>query len=327
MKVSQSKIKVWRKCHQMYNYRYVMRLKRKMVKRPLMFGRIVHEVVEAYINGDDPFEVIDKISFDQEKLFTAEREMYGEIIEDMRLIMRGYFEHWPERNLKFLRVNKRNAEHTFDIEIAPDIILTGKIDAIADSPNKNRWLVEHKSFTRLPTDDHRWRNLQSAVYIRVVDMLGWFKRGIDGTLWDYIHSKPPTIPNILKNGTQLSSASVATVLPAVMDEIERLGLKKKDNEKVIAMAKESEKQYFIRIFTPVKPKVVDYLFASMIDTARDIAENGETKTDMNPDTHCEWCDFEPLCRARMMGNDYDSIIEREYTIHADPEKEPVVEGD
>ena len=35
---------------------------------------------------------------------------------------------------------------------------------------------------------------------------------------------------------------------------------------------------------------------------------------MNIERHCSWCDYEPLCRARLQGNDFDFIKERQYEI-------------
>jgi len=323
-KVSQSKVKTWRRCKKQYDYKYNQKLKRKKVKRPFMFGRIVHEMVEANANGDDPFEVLERVGLDNMKLFSAEREMYGEIIEDIRLIMTAYFDFWPDKRLTYIRRGGRNAEHEFEIEIEKGILLVGKIDAVGDTENKLRWLVEHKSFGRsIPNEDHRWRNLQSAVYLRVISMLGWFgKKPMDGVLWDYIWSKPPTIPPVLADKKTLSSRAIDTVPPAIIEELKRLKLSPKDNAKVLTMAQQSQTNYFQRIFTPVSPRVVDEVFQDFVDTAREMYETADRRNvyPRNIERHCEWCDFEPLCRATLQGNDVDYLIEREYTKDADPEE-------
>ena len=163
-KVSQSKVKTWRRCTEAYSLKYVDKLRRKRIKRPFMFGRIVHNMLEADANGDDPFDVLDQVSFDNQKLFAAEREMYGEIVEDLGTIMEAYFEYWPESDLLFVRKKGRSAEHLFEIEVLPGILWTGIIDGVARTPNKLRWLVEHKSFKKKVNEDHRWRNLQSVTY-------------------------------------------------------------------------------------------------------------------------------------------------------------------
>ena len=92
-KVSQSKVKTYRRCHRAYHNKYVLNLKRKRVKRPLMFGRMVHEMLDADANGDDPFEILDRINLDNMKLFASEREMYGDIVDDVAIIMEDYFDY------------------------------------------------------------------------------------------------------------------------------------------------------------------------------------------------------------------------------------------
>lgn len=321
MIITQSKAKIWRKCTQMYHYKYVERLRRRKRKRPFVFGDIVHRMVEADANGENPFHVLKQIDLEEGKMFREEKEMYGDIIEDIRVIMQTYFEFWPERNLRFIRRDGRSAEHKFSLEIEKGLTVEGKIDGLAESPNKFRWLVERKTFSRMPKDEHRWRNLQGAVYIRMVDMLGWLKkRALDGVCWDYIWSKPPTIPNLLKNEIELSAAKVDTLPIVVREEIERLELDPRlpKNRAAMEMAQLSAKEYFHRIFTPVNHKTIDILFQEFIDTGREIAEHHGHKASMNIDFHCDNCEFEGLCRARLQGNDVDFIKEREF--YADPQE-------
>jgi hypothetical protein len=78
------------------------------------------------------------------------------------------------------------------------------------------WLLEHKNHKSFPNADHRWRNLQSSVYIRFIEMMGWWK--VEGTLWDYIRSKPPTRPQILKSGG-VSSRDLDSLPQVVIDTI------------------------------------------------------------------------------------------------------------
>ncbi len=295
-----------------------MKLIKRRVKRPFMFGRIVHEMVELYANGDDPFERLYQLELENGNMFSSEREMYGDIINDIRAIMISYFEFYESKDdIKYIRRKGRNAEHKFELEIADGILMTGKIDAVVDSKNKLRWLAEHKTFSRLPSEDHRWRNLQSGVYIKVIQLMGWFSsRPIEGTLWDYIWSKAPAKPALLKNGT-LSRKAIDTVPEMVVQTAKELGLKIRNQTLAMEMAQESQNKYYHRMFNPLKQKVVDTIFSDFIDTAREMSEYHDTRKDMNIERHCEWCDYEPLCRARLQGNDIDMIMEREYDIDAD----------
>ena len=323
-KASQSKVKTWRRCTEAYSLKYVEHLRRKKIKRPFMFGRIVHEMAEANANGDNPFKLLDKISFANEKLFAAEREMYGEIVEDVRTIMKAYFEYWPEEDLTLLRRKGKSAEHKFEIEILPGILWNGIVDAIGRTPNKLRWMVERKSFKKKPSDDHRWRNLQSITYIKAIKILGWAGT-IDGTCWDYIRSIPPTRPQLLKNGS-LSQKHIKTLPATVRDTIKGHGLKLKDYPDLMGVAEEGQSDYFSRIFTPVNPEVVDHVFEDFLDTVKEMAELHGKKRNRAIEQHCDWCDYEPICRAILTGGDVDFVKEKEYYID-DKEKVESLEED
>lgn len=310
LKVSQSKVTTWQKCHRAYFHKYVEKIRPKRVRRPLKFGSIVHEMMEAYGQKKDPMKVLDEINLKDQKLFTAEREMYGEIIRDIRTIMSEYFDFWHPRDLKLVGVDGKYTEHHFEVEVAKDIIAEGYIDGLGITPNKLRWLVEHKTFDKLPSDDHRWRNLQSTLYIRIIEMLGLMKR-VDGVCWNYIRSKPPTVPQLLKNG-QLSVKAIVTLPSVVERTLKEHGLRSADHRKLIERAENSRKEYFFRIFTPVNHQVVDKMFDGFIDSAREIADNHGIKRDQNMGRHCDWCDYEPLCRAELTGGDVDFLKEKEY---------------
>lgn len=307
--VSQSKAKSWRQCRQQYSYKYVEGLKRRRIKRPFQFGRIVHEMIEAFANAEDPFEVLDKISVEKANMFAAEKEAYGEIIDDIRFIMTDYFDHWPEDSLSYVRQKGKSAEHDFEIEIAPGITFKGKIDAMARA-NKLRWLVEHKTFTRMPTDDHRWRNLQSSVYVRAIDMLGW--KPVDGTIWDYIKSKAPPRPEILQSGA-LSQRKIETLPSVVKHTIKKHGLKLKDYSEFMELMKQNRSSYFARVFTPTSKAVVDVVFSDFVTTAKEIADLHGKASTRNIGMHCDFCDYEPICRAALQGSDVDFVKEREFT--------------
>jgi hypothetical protein len=311
--VSQSKVRAWRQCRRQFHNKFERGLQRKKIKRPFMFGRIAHEMIEASYKGKKPFKLLDKIDLDNKKLFRREIEMYGNIIEDMKDIMTDYFDYWGDSAVPIKGPDGEMAEHEFRIELQKGLWFTGKIDAIAKA-KKMRWLVEHKTFARMPSEDERWRNVQSAVYFKALYELG-FKR-IDGVLWDYISSKPPMFPQQLLQSGKYSQAKLNTI-PARLDRwIKSEGLKKADYTKLRTEAMENRSNWFIRVYSPVKPRVVDVIWDNFVDTAKEIADNHQTKSDMNIGRHCTWCDYQPLCKAEMTGADVDWLIEREYTTEA-----------
>jgi len=262
-KISQSKVNTWRTCHYKYHLKYVEKLVPLAKSRPLKFGGIIHKLIEVNGEGGDWQSTLNEIAHTEKKLFAAEREAYGEIIDDIRIIFAAYLEYWGDRrhhakSLKFIEREGRLTELPFQIPIDNgNLLFKGVIDGLFRTPNKLKWLGEHKTFTRMPSHDHRWKSIQPAVYIRAIEMLGWLK-DVDGVAWNYIYSKPPTRPQRLKSGG-LSQKKIVTLPSVVQEALERDSLDPRDYAKLIDMAGESQSVYFRRVFTPVKRPVVDFL--------------------------------------------------------------------
>ncbi len=311
-KVSQSKIKTWRRCRRAYHYKYVQKLRKKIKSRPLVFGTIIHSMIEADANGDDPFAVLDAINLKDMKMFQAEREQYGEIIEDIRCIMEDYFDHWEDhpKAFKYLRKNKKSAEHEFEIDLGDDILFGGKIDGVVKSRGM-KWLEETKTFKRMPNEETRWKSVQSSVYIRAVDIMGWWS-DLEGTVWNYVHSVAPAVPALLQNG-KVSEAKLKSLPSRVKAFLATQGAKPKDYPKLMQYAKDGRDSYFLRVYTPLNQRVIDDTWEDFLMSAREIRDFGPTSKQRSIEQHCSWCDFEKLCSGEILGLDIDFIMEREYT--------------
>jgi hypothetical protein len=306
--VSQSKVRVYRQCRRMYHNKFVLGLRRKKIKRPFMFGTMVHNIIEAHLEGKDWHEVLDKVELDNKKLFRKEIEMYGNIVEDIRDIMTDYFIYWGD-DLKALKHDGRRSEHEFRIELDDGLWFTGKIDMIGRSKGM-RWLVEHKTFARMPSDDDRWRSVQGAVYFRGLEMMGF--KPFDGVLWDYVSSKAPNVPGELTATGKISQARIDTVPARVKRWMKAEGHKKSAYPKLLADAEANLRNRFIRVYSPVKPQIVDTIWEDFVDTAREMKDFHGRKKDQNIGRHCSWCDYQALCKAEATGSDLEWLIEREY---------------
>lgn len=310
-KVSQSKVNTWRRCRYAYHLKYNEKLEPKKKARPLTFGTLIHKMVEADVEGKNPLRVLAQEAKINEKLFDAEREMYGNIVEDVKYIMTAYFDYWEKQPnpIQYLPVKKKWAEHEFEVEIDKDIIAKGKIDAFAKY-RKLKALVEHKSHKNIPNEEHRWRNLQSVFYIRIADKLGWVK--CEGTIWDYIRSRPPTRPEILKSG-KLSERSLDSLPQVVEDIIKQNKLVKADYTDLLDTQQKNLSNYFVRVFTPANKSVVDQVFSEFITTSREMADISHKNHEKTFGQHCTWCGFRALCAAELKGHDADFIKQREFT--------------
>jgi hypothetical protein len=299
-------------------------LRRKVKARPLQFGSIMHSMLEANAEGKDPFSVLEKIEFKNKRLFREEREMYGEIIADARYIMQGYLTYWKKDPLIYLARKDRKSEFEFEVELTNDIVATGKIDGAVKAKKMN-WLIEHKNHKSFPNADHRWRNLQTAVYIRFIEMLGWWS--LEGTLWDYIRSKPPTRPQLLKSG-ELSSRELDSLPQVVHDTLIKHKLNPRDYAELIDSQTKRMSTWYERIYTPTKKEVVNALVKDFLITAKQLRDTDFDKpVPRTIGKHCDWCEFEPLCRAVLQGSDEDYVREHEYEAKEKTEREDEQSGE
>lgn len=308
--ISQSKVKAYRQCRRMFHNKFVLGLQKKKKKRPLMFGSLVHQIIEADLEGQDWEEVLDQINLDHGKMFRKEREMYGNIIEDIRDIMTDYFIHW-DGDFKPIKFKGHYAEHEFRIELDSGLWFTGKIDTTGKAKGM-RWLVEHKTFSRMPSEDERWRSVQAAVYFRALEEMGF--KPMDGVLWDYISSKPCNVPGELTPTGKLSTRQIDTLPSRVKRWIRETKQDKKDPavKKLMENAKANRRNRFVRLYSPIKPLIVDTVWDDFVDTALEIRDTFGKKKDQNIGRHCSWCDYQALCKAEATGSDLDWLIEREY---------------
>jgi len=316
VQVSQTRVKTWRGCQRQHYNRYTLKLQRRVKRRPLQFGTIIHQMLEAFHCGLDPFKVLDEVAKKNRKLFAAERELYGDIVIDARTIFSAYLDWYKGEETHYIKYKGRQAEHELEVDLADGILFVLKIDGFIRRGDRLRFLLENKTFARMPNEDDRWRDLQSAVYLWACETLGL--RKFHGICWNYIKSKPPTRPKLLKSGG-LSITHIDTLPSVVRDTIKEHGLKEKDYKVLLQRAEENIPSYFRRVYTPVNESVQDLLFNDFVQSAIEIAEDEDKPKDkrkrvMCIGRHCGWCDFEPLCRAELTGGDLNYIRRKEYEI-------------
>lgn len=315
--VSQSKVNSWRRCRQEYHYKYIEKLRKRSVGRPMTFGRIVHEMQEQEVQGNDPFAHLEMIEDKAGKMFRDDEEEYGDLIGDVGYIMQDYYKYYEKEPLIIVPVKKKMAEHPFEVTVAPGITATGKIDAFVQSKNKLKWILERKNHKTIPDEDARWRNLQSCVYTRLNEMAGVVK-DVEGLCWDYIRTKRPTRPQLLKNGT-MSKKAIDTLPAAVIDTCKKLKVKVPDH--LLASARKNMSSYFKRIYTPTKKRLVNMVFSDFVETAKEMkALHGKTQV-KTIGRHCSWCSYEPLCRAQLRDLDIEFIKTKEYYHHEGKDNE------
>jgi hypothetical protein len=309
-KISQSRINKWRQCRYAHHLAFNEKIERRTPPAPLYKGKIIHEVIESRINGEDWRPVLQKYIDEYNKMFDEEKEMYGDLPKELTIIMEGYDKIYADEGLEYIELNGKRAEHDFSIKIADNIAFVGKIDTVVRDSLDRVWLMEHKSFTNLPDEQFRWTNQQATLYSWVMPQIGFpFPNGV---LWDYIRTKVPTEPTPLKGGGLSKAKKVDTTYEVYMKAILDNGLDPKDYEDILERLKGNENNFYRRIFLPSRKSIVDVVVKDMVDTAKEIHVLGDISKTRNLGRHCSYCSFKNICQVELMGGDPDFIKKHEY---------------
>ena len=176
---SHSALKLFQRCQLRWKYRYIDRLEPK--DRPKYFerGSDLHALLEAYYDPTADFG----------KEFRTASE------EDTDVLTR-YAARWDDEDWKVLSV-----EEEFHLEIGEHklVFIPDLIVQIGDDV----WVVDHKTTANIPDewDEYNMTDFQHLLYIAGVQLL---YPNVRGFLFNYIRTKAPTQPKLIKDGTRIS---------------------------------------------------------------------------------------------------------------------------
>jgi hypothetical protein len=187
-----SMLKTFRRCPKQTEYKYLERLKPRVLGRPLRLGTWMHALQEAKANGDDWREKHkEMIRTEWAPLFDEEKEDIGDLPGDAYRLMLSYEWYYAADEWKFHEV-----EFVLETEFPDGSIYRGKIDALVEN-QFGLWIVDRKWHRTLPNTDYRILDAQSGLYV----WAAWRNNiPVNGHIWDYGRSKPPTYPEMLVSG-------------------------------------------------------------------------------------------------------------------------------
>lgn len=270
-------------------------------------------MIEFHIEGKPIDKAIEYIVKEERPhVFSAEVDEFDQIITDARTIMEAYFDFWRGQKLRYIPVAGRRTEHEFEYDIGDGILLEGIIDCVPETPDKRRWIGEHKSHKVIPTEDVRMREIQPMLYSWAGSRALGIKN-IVGVMWDYIRSKSPTVPEPLKDGS-LSKRKIDTLPSVFLNEIKRLGLDPAHYSDKLGELDDRLSTWFKRVFMPINKDAMAQLVEETKVTGREMIRKAGVDKTRSISKDCSWCDYERLCHAELFGLDADSIRQREYRI-------------
>ncbi len=305
LQLSYSRIRNWRFCRQSHYYKYIEKLEPRRKKVALYRGTIIHEMIQAWVSGGSWEEVLDTYTEQFNNMFDEEKADMGDLPQECRTIMEGYVQQWADDGLEYLEVE-------YEPEPVPmfdDIDFMVKVDGIAQDRNGRIWLVEHKTHKTFPSEDVRFADYQTLIYAWAL-----FKRGseIDGIMWDYIRTKPPTKPRLLKNGTLSKAQNIDTTHDVYLKTIHEHGLDPKDYEDILDKLYHQTEKFYRRVFVPFKWETVNMVVEDVAKSALEIKRLQHIPIRELSNWQCPSCDYFSLCSAELLGLDASFIKKADY---------------
>ena len=304
LKLSNSKVTTWRKCHRAYYYKYGLKLRPKKKGIALRRGSIIHECIEAYDSGRSwrkPYRNFAKQFY--EETFKEEIVEMGDIPRMVEELMENYQALYENDGLNYL-----GNELHFELPLMPGVAIEGYLDALVEDEKGAIWPKETKTYKRNPDYDFLLLNTQSALYTWAVTEMGYSPKG---TLWDIIRAKEPGRPQFLKDG-KVSRRGIDSTPYTIKKALREMGQDPKDYEDLLA--KVSYEDYFRRYPVRVNPTVVKGIMDDFKSTAQEIIKSGNKLHDRNLGKGCAWCDYKPLCQADLMGLDTEFIQKKQFEV-------------
>src|SRR5215212_6301085 len=114
---TQSMIKAFRACPREAYYKYDLRLKPKMIKKPLTRGKWMHALLQAHYEGRDWHDEHDHWVSDFRKLFDEEKEQLGDLPTELERLMKSYLWHYGDPLYKKYRWKVHEVELTVEAEL------------------------------------------------------------------------------------------------------------------------------------------------------------------------------------------------------------------
>jgi hypothetical protein len=311
-----SKVKCWRRCNKEYEFSVIRNLQAKRRASAPLRGTILHEMLAARDNGKSAKSVFCDYLEKYQQLFESEREFYGEnFMDDIWRVYRGYVRMYEDNDWRV-----QSTEGLVSTELTRNIQFEGHYDLLVAHQGRV-WLVDRKTHKVVPTAEERFNNFQLLLYAEAWNREHDLSSQVDGIIWDYIRTKAPTIPEVLKSGYLTRrkdlDTDVFTYRKAIRDndlDEDAYSLLLRDIEQ------RSVDRFYQRVPLPIPSKEMTKIVveeftqtAEMMRTAKHFPRNATYK--------CHRCEFFKLCNAELAGVNAKFVEKNDYEEREEDERE------
>lgn len=311
-RISNSSIKTVLRCEQQYVYKYVQGIVPRMPALPLKLGSWLHSLLEhRYVDGTWKKEH-KRLSKEFGRLFAEEQEHYGDLPAQASSVMLGYDAHWLDDHEDW---DIKDAEVKIEYPLNDRWTYVAVLDVVAEN-DEGVWIWDHKTFKqKAPTADYRIIDPQSALYVWVYEKLTSIKPA--GFVFNYVRTKLPTVPPLLKSGNAISKAKkYDTNELTLLATLKQYGLDPADYQTELADARSRNGLFYDRVFIPRPAAVIRNILADIKELLPRIRALHEGKRPTRTLTRdCEHsCGYYMVCLTELTGGNSEYIRKHQYTL-------------
>jgi hypothetical protein len=318
LRISPSTVKAFNRCKRSYYYKVVEGLETRLPSLPMRRGSWMHECLQYHYMGRDWRVAHKKLTKQFNRLFLEEREYYGDLPNEVERMMKGYLYHYrnEDKDWEILHV-----EETFVVEHPNGHEFSFKPDLVVyDKALDQTVCWDHKTTKSVPSAEFRMQDLQSGFYPWGLRLAGV---NVDTFGYNYIKTKPPTIPSINLNG-EISRRRIDTdyyTLATFLMEYYADSWPDIPKTWKVQLQTLKNSNAYLKRTKMVKPQAVENRMVEELDyTTQEMAAWYEFMDDQEGDPwtrtmikSCEWdCDFQELCLIELMGGDGKFIRRTKY---------------
>jgi len=310
-------IKTFRRCPKQTEYKYFIRLKPRVLGKPLRQGTWMHRLQEVHYKGGDWHEEHKKLTLKFSDLFDEERDEIGDLPTECGRMMESYLWHYKADNWKVL-----DAEFVLETEFPDGTIYRAKIDLLVED-QYGLWLVDHKWHKSLPNLTYRILDAQSGLYVWAARRNGL---KVQGHIWNYGTRKAPGIPALLKSGARLSNKKLDTDFPTFLKTIRAYDLDPKPYLAKLQYLKNQRYEFgapqtspfFRRAILEMNPEMLKQTAREAYHTVKRMNEYDFARTEFVervPDRSCMFmCSYRDVCSLELFGGNTFNLRKERYKI-------------
>lgn len=285
---SHTAIKIAQRCLRKYWYRYHARL--EPIERPahLERGSNLHKLFELQYKGE-PWETDNP---------------------DDAFLMERYIAHYEKEDAGFdvIAVEEDFVMTIWGYEIVfkPDLVV---------AINGETWIVDHKTTTRIPDEwnPYNMTDLQHLLYVEGMKQNGY---DIAGFMFNYVRTKPPRIPRLIKDGSRIADVRrIDTDFHTLKEFAEEHGMEShsdvKERLNILANTPNAffQRHFLLRNDAAVSEAVFDTgSTLHLLEMAEDIQYYPRhVLPGWAGSASCSNCEFQEICSMDAMGFDTSNL--------------------